>query len=278
MQLAFYGWKVSRIKNGKAALISFRAMKLQAISKHIGNIDSFHSISINRYDGNDLMETINGKNKDIIKACQEKGIHFGATAKYGVQMYPFVKSQDQLSDEMADLEHASFGATVAKSVYDVLPDSYIQAAVANGTDKYISPDKQIDASTSLFKDSVWYEKNMPHNAWAYDYKVIEAFAANDNFTVNSDPDLPRFVVRIPGTGEIDPDTGREDAETSRVEKMTEENANVSNWNDTSEDTKTQKPSVVTKLMAFFRWLTAMLKFLVNLTNENPGSLDNAVNG
>ena len=216
--------------------------------------------------------------EDIIKACQEKGIHFGATAKYGVQMYPFVKSQDQLSDEMADLEHASFGATVAKSVYDVLPDSYIQAAVANGTDKYISPDKQIDASTSLFKDSVWYEKNMPHGAWAYDYKVIEAFAANDNFTVNSDPDLPRFVVRIPGTGEIDPDTGREDAETSRVEKMTEENANVSNWNDTSEDTKTQKPSVVTKLMAFFRWLTAMLKFLVNLTNENPGSLDNAVNG
>lgn len=216
--------------------------------------------------------------EDIIKACQEKGIHFGATAKYGVQMYPFVKSQDQLSDEMADLEHASFGATVAESVYDVLPDSYIQAAVANGTDKYISPDKQIDASTSLFKDSVWYEKNMPHDAWAYDYKVLEAFAANDNFTVNSDPNLPQFVVRIPGTGEIDPDTGREDAETSRVEKMTEENANVSNWNDTSEDTKTQKPSVVTKLMAFFRWLTAMLKFLVNLTNENPGSLDNAVNG
>lgn len=216
--------------------------------------------------------------EDIIKACQEKGIHFGATAKYGVQMYPFVKSQDQLSDEMADLEHASFGATVAKSVYDVLPDSYIQAAVANGTDKYISPDKQIDASTSLFKDSVWYEKNMPHDAWAYDYKVLEAFAANDNFTVNSDPNLPQFVVRIPGTGENDPDTGREDAETSRVEKMTEENANVSNWNDTSEDTKTNKPSVVTKLMAFFRWLTAMLKFLVNLTNENPGSLDNAVNG
>ena len=216
--------------------------------------------------------------EEIIKTCQEKGIHFGATAKYGVQMYPFVESQDQLADEMADLEHASFGATVAKSVYDVLPDSYIQAAVANGTDKYISPDKQIDASTSLFKDSVWFEKNMPHNAWDYDYKVLEAFAANDNFTVNSDPNLPQFVVRIPGTGEVDPDTGREDAETSRVEKMTEENANVSNWNDTSEDTKTNKPSVVTKLMAFFRWLTAMLRFLVHLTNENPGSLDNAVNG
>ena len=60
--------------------------------------------------------------------------------------------------------------------------------------------------------------------------------------------------------------------------MTEENANVSNWNDTSEDTKTNKPSLVTKLMAFFRWLTAMLRFLVHLTNENPGSLDDALNG
>ena len=226
----------------------------------------------------DYFNQTGSRTEDIIKACQANGIHFGATAKYGVQMYPFVESQDQLSDEMADLEHASFGATVAKSVYDVLPDSHIQAAIANNTDNYISPDKQIDASTSLFKDSVWFEKNMPHNAWAYDYKVIEAFAANDNFNVNSDPNLPQFVVRIPGTGEIDPDTGREDPETSRVEKMTAENANISNWNDTSEDTKTKDTSVLTKLMAFFRWLTAMLKFIVHLSNENPGSLEDAING
>lgn len=76
MQLAFYGWKVSRIKDNKVALISFRAMKLQAISKHIGNIDNFYSISINRYDGLTLEETINGKNKDIIKTCQKSDRHF----------------------------------------------------------------------------------------------------------------------------------------------------------------------------------------------------------
>lgn len=216
--------------------------------------------------------------EEIIKACQDKGIHFGATAKYGVQMYPFVESQDQLADEMADLEHASFGATVAKTVYDVLPDSHIEAAIAGGTDKYISPDKQIDASTSLFKDSVWFEKNMPHNAWEYDYKVIEAFAANDNFNVWSDPELPQYIIRIPGTGEIDPDTGREDPETSRYEKMTAENCGISNWNDTSEDTKIKEPSVFTRLMAFFRWLTAMLKFITHLSNDDPGSLEDALNG
>ena len=213
---------------------------------------------------------------DIIEACQQSGIRFGATAKYGVQMYPFVESQNELADEMADLEHASFGATVAKTVYDVLPDSHIKAAIENGTDKYISPDKQIDASTSLFKDTVWFEKNMPHNAWEYDYKVIEAFAANDNFTVDSDPNLPQFAIRIPGTGAIDPDTGREDPETSRVEKMTAENCNISNWNDTSEDTKTNEPTVATKLMAFFRWLTAIIKFILHITNDNPGSLEDAI--
>lgn len=213
---------------------------------------------------------------EVIKACQANGIHFGATAKYGVQMYPFVKSQDQLSDEKADFSNASFGATVAKTVYDVLPDSHIEAAIANGTDKYISPDKQIDASTSLFKDTLWVEKNMAHDAWIYDYKVIEAFAANDNFTVWSDPDLPQYIVRIPGTGEIDPDTGRENHETSKVEKMTAENCGATNWNDTSEDTKTTESTVFTKLMAFFRWLTAMLKFIVHLSNDNPGSLSDAI--
>ena len=215
--------------------------------------------------------------EEIIKACQEMGIRFGATAKYGVQMYPFVESQNQLSDEMVDLYHSSFGATVAKTVYDVLPTDHIDAAIAAGNEKYISPDKQIDASTSLFKDTVWFEKNMPHDAWDYDYKVIEAFAANDNFTVNSDPNLPQFVIRIPGTGETDPETGREDPEKSRVEKMTAENCNISNWNDTSEDTKTKESTVATKLMAFFRWLTAMIKFILHITNDNPGSLEDAVN-
>ena len=216
--------------------------------------------------------------EEIIKACQSRGIHFGATAKYGVQMYPFVKSQNQLSDEKVDFRNASFGATVAKTVYDVLPDSHIEAAIAADGGRYISPDKQIDASTSLFKDTLWVEKNVPHDAWTYDYKVIEAFANNDNFTVWSDPELPQYVIRIPGTGTIDPDTGREDAETSRIEKMTAENSGTNNWNDTPQDTQTsEKPTVATRLIAFFRWLTAMIKFVLHIGNDNPGSLEDAIN-
>lgn len=219
-----------------------------------------------------------GKEKaNIINACKANGIHFGASVKYGVQMYPFVESQDQLSDEKVDFYHASFGATVAKTVYDVLPDSHIEAAIAGGTDKYISPDKQIDASTSLFKDSLWVEKNVPHDTWIYDYRVIEEFSRNDNFTVWDNPTLPQYVIRIPGTGNIDPETGREDTETSDFVPMTAENCNISNWNDTPDDTKEEKPTVFTRLMSFFRWLTAVIKFILHISNENPGSLEDAIN-
>ncbi|MBR2417760.1 MAG: hypothetical protein IKB12_03920, partial [Clostridia bacterium] len=122
------------------------------------------------------------------------------------------------------------------------------------------------------------EKNVPHDAWTYDYKVIEAFASNDNFTVWSDPELPQYVIRIPGTGTIDPDTGREDADTSRIEKMTAENSGTNNWNDTPQDTQTsEKPTVATRLIAFFRWLTAMIKFVLHISNDNPGSLEDAIN-
>ncbi|MBR3948318.1 MAG: hypothetical protein IKJ70_02825 [Clostridia bacterium] len=222
--------------------------------------------------------TVGFHKKAIIKACQDKDIHFGATAKYGIQMYPFVKSQDQLADEKVDFENASFGATVAKSVYEVLPTSHIDAAIAAGNEKYISPDKQIDASTSLFKDTLWVEKNMSHDAWRYDYEVIEAFASNDKFTVWSDPNLPQFVIRIPGTGEIDPDTGREDHDTSTVEKMVADNSDNNNWQDTPEDSKTpEKPTVASRLVAFFRWLTAMFKFILHISNDNPGSLEDAIN-
>lgn len=221
----------------------------------------------------DYYKKVSLNKKEIIEACQAAGIHFGATAKYGVQMYPFVKSQDQLSDEMVDLHNASFGATVAPSVYDVLPDSPIEGAIINHTDKYISPDNKIDASTSLFKDSLWIEKNIRHDTWTFDYAVIEAFSRNDNFTVNSDPNFPQYVIRIPDTGEIDPETGIEIPETSDIVPMTKENCDITIWDEIPEETKTEEATVFTKLMSFFRWLTAIIKFVLHIANDNPGSVE-----
>ena len=75
MQLAYYGWTVSKVSANKVALISYKACKLQAISKQISKLEVKH-ISVSRFDGNDLLNTWNGANKDIIKTCQKEDRHF----------------------------------------------------------------------------------------------------------------------------------------------------------------------------------------------------------
>ena len=75
MQLAYYGWTVSKVTADKVALISYKACKLQAISKQIAKLEVKH-ISVNRFDGNELLNTWNGANKDVIKSCQKQDRHF----------------------------------------------------------------------------------------------------------------------------------------------------------------------------------------------------------
>ncbi len=210
-------------------------------------------------------EKVTSRRYEIIANCQANGIYFGATAKYGKQMYPFVESQNMFADEQASFIEASFGATTAATVYDVLPDSHIQAAVAAGTDKYISLDKKIDASTSLLKDSLWIEKNVSHDQWSYDYKVIEAFSRNANLTVWDDPTLPQYVIAIPGTEKTDPETGEEIQYSTDIVPMTAENCNLSNWDEIPDLTKEEEPNLFTKLMSFFRWLIAMIELLFNIS-------------
>lgn len=70
MQLAFYGWTVNRV--GKVAtLTSYKAVKLQALSKQIANL-KVNQIKVNRIDieSNQLLNSFNGLNKDVIKECQ----------------------------------------------------------------------------------------------------------------------------------------------------------------------------------------------------------------
>jgi hypothetical protein len=215
-------------------------------------------------------ETVSSKKVEIIENCQEAGVHFGASAKYGYQMYPFVKSQSELGDQLVDLEHASFGATVAPNVYATLSDEHIQAAIKGGTDKYISPDNMVDASTSLFKDSLWIMKNVSHSNTSFDYPLIATFCRNTEFTINSDSRYPQYHILLPDTMEKDPETGALDNSTGKVVPMTTENCNLTIWDEMPEESK-EEPTVVSRIMSFFRWLTAMIKFILHISDENPGA-------
>ena len=218
---------------------------------------------------NDLYyEKVSSKAYDIIADCQAKGVRFGANVKYGVQMYPFVKSQNKLSDEMVDVENASFGATTAKDVFSKLSDEYVENAKANGTDKYISPDRQIDVSTSIFKDTLWVQKNVCHNRWVMDDKIALEFCRSNDFNVNSDPKYPQFMIYIPGTMQWDEIEGAYDDDTGDIVPMTAENCELTLWDDMPDDSK-KEPTVISRLMAFFRWLTTMFKFLTGKLTEKP---------
>ncbi|MGN0448049.1 MAG: hypothetical protein ACI4GC_05830 [Acutalibacteraceae bacterium] len=212
-------------------------------------------------------EKVSSRHEEIIRNCQANGLYFGALAKYEKQLVPFIKSQNKFADEQTSFFEASFGATSAKTVNSVLSDKYIQTSIENGTGKYISLDKKVDASTSIFKDSLWIEKNISHFNLKKDAKIIEAFSRTPNFTVWDDPNLPQYFIGIPGTEKYDPETGERDPYDVDIEIMNEENCNFSSWNDTPDYTKEEKPNLVTKLLSFFNWLIAMFKMLFSFANE-----------
>ncbi|MBR2724055.1 MAG: hypothetical protein IKB72_01250 [Ruminococcus sp.] len=212
---------------------------------------------------NNNYKNVTSRKEEIIKKCQDAGVHFGALAKYNSQMYPFVESQDQISDEIVDFKHASFGATVAKDVYSTFDDAYMLKAEIDGTLGYISPDRQIDASTSLFKDSLWVLKNGYHDYFELDHKIIEEFSRNTNFTVNDNPNFPQYFIYIPGSMLLEED-GTKDFTTGTVEIMTEENCHLTLWDEMPDGSKAEEPTIASRLMALFRWLKAMFQMFINI--------------
>lgn len=193
-----------------------------------------------RYD-----EQIAQRQDEILDKCEEYGVHFGAIVKYGYQMYPFIESQNMIGDSMVTVESSSFGATTA-NVGETLSDKYIAEREKLGFGAYISADKQIDLSTARFKDTTYVIKNLHHDNWTPDHSLINNFLWSTNLTTDTDTVYSRFMVY--------------NDKTEKLEKMTEENCNVSQWGGV-EDKK--ESTLITKLMALFKWLKAIFEYLLN---------------
>lgn len=190
----------------------------------------------------------------IMDECKKLGIHFGAVAKYGYQLFPFVESQNELADQFVTLESSSFGATTSL-VGETLSDEYIAQRIELGYGDYISADKQVDLSTSVLKDTTWIIKNAIHGTWHASENIINDFCWGTKVSTLNDKTFARFSVW--------------DDETETLSPMTEENCGVTQWEDVNQNK--DDATLWTKLAALMRWLTAMLKFIVGLA-ENPGSL------
>ena len=203
-----------------------------------------------------LIKKIENYNKEvrvnfdsIIKSIGAGEANFGAIAKYGFQILPVCESFDAVSDQFVSVKRASFGATTS-TIYDTLSEDHIADRIADNKGKYISPDKQIDASTCMYPDSTWFVKNSSHSEYTeYEKKILYDVATADHQLTVDDFEWSQFMVY--------------DYDTDTMAKMTEENCHTEKW-EASEgsDNRTDEPKILIKfLTALFRWIAELFKFL-----------------
>ncbi|MGN1194776.1 MAG: esterase/lipase family protein [Acutalibacteraceae bacterium] len=195
-------------------------------------------------------DTVASKIPQIISDRQSEGKNVAAIAKYGYQLYPFVESHDEIADGLVELKSASFGATTSK-VNETLSNDYINERIDLGFADYISNDKAVDASTSLLKNTVWIIKGIEHNIWSDSVdSLIHDICQGTVTSVYDSADYPQFMVYNDSADIIVP--------------MTDENCNVSNW----EEITTEKPTLWSRLKALFKWLYAMFRYLFRISKDN----------
>ena len=145
---------------------------------------------------NHYHETVGSKLTTMYKQMKADGVNVSIIAKYGYQLYPVVFNADCQSDMIVTCEQQAPG-TLTAPIGSTLSDEYVAKAKADGTDKYISPDRAVDASTTLFPDTTWYIQNMKHNCYPkvlcpLIYQLLRH--GDEPMTVFSDENYPQYLI------------------------------------------------------------------------------------
>ncbi len=203
-----------------------------------------------------LIEKIEGYHNDVraqldelYDELEEAETKICVIGKYGFQLAPIVESDDQIADQFATLTRASLGATTAPSIFEPFSQEYIEQKSAAGKDKYISPDRMVDASTCRFPDYTWFTKNISHSYW-HDFEEMLAYSvitSDVQYTVD-DFDFTQFVVH--------------DYETGEVSAMTEDNCHTESWYEQVKDGP--QNGLFSKLTAYFKSLITWFKLLFEM--------------
>ncbi len=185
------------------------------------------------------------------KITEEYGIEVGVLSRYGFLNIPIVEHYDELNDGLVGLQDASLGATCATPL-TTLSDEYIAGRLAENLDnaKYISPDKQVDASTCFFPETTWIIKNSHHDDKPEILRYIgNYFLSYSNVKVNTNSrGISQFLVE-------DKTSGR-----GGTVNMTADNCASFEWLNAYEES----PTVETKLASLLRWFTSIFTFLKKL--------------
>ena len=155
--------------------------------------------------------------KQILQDLVDAGGKVQIVLKYGIPMLPTNDMVNAQSDMLTSVYSASPDATCS-SINGTLSQSYIDSLADK---RYVSPDKQIDASTSLLPEHTWFIKNVDHRDMPDSITALfEAIYEYDGYmTVFDDEAFPQYLYF--------------DQETQTMSPLTEENMNTStnaDWN------------------------------------------------
>ncbi len=140
-------------------------------------------------------ENVRLKLDEIYSKMRADGVDVYTIAKYGTQLLPIMEDPMVQADDTVSVTTQVPG-TIAAPLGSTFGDAYMETAAANGTAKYISPDKVIDASGVAYRDTTWYVKNLAHDSFpkVFDLFIYKLLRAKGTFTINSDKNYPQFMV------------------------------------------------------------------------------------
>ncbi len=186
---------------------------------------------------------------ELLMTAKDNGVKICIVSKYGFQMPPITDLKDEQGDVWVSTKYSSLGATVSKAG-STLSDEYIAERTALGYGKYISPDKQIDASTCVLPEYTWFFKNAVHDDWTREENsiIVHVFNYDGQATVNDISGATQFMVF--------------DKENDVCYPMTDENCNTETYEVDEDDSFSAKISRFFKaLVQWFKTTFSFLKYL-----------------
>ena len=133
--------------------------------------------------------------EQLLLDCEETyGMSTAIFAKYGRPFIPVIENSNITGDARGTAEELSLGATCT-TIDETFSAEYIAEAQAKGTDKYISKDLTVDASTCLFPDKTWFAKNLKHDDWPEEFHnlAIDFFNSDGTLTVWDEATFEQYV-------------------------------------------------------------------------------------
>lgn len=129
----------------------------------------------------------------VIDKAYADGVKVSFVSHYGDLLVPIYAETVVESDSVLESYLTSNGATFA-NFSETLTDEYLSKADA----KYISPDKVVDASTALYKDTTWIIKDAPHVGGRVGSEhtdfALWLLTRDTQPTVATDSNYPRFMA------------------------------------------------------------------------------------